>query len=239
MGAAAAKELGQLSPRELKEGATVVSRDVSCTGEEAIEAVKQNKLRIAEIESLTARVAELEAELTARDGEKKGDKKVVDAEKALAAIAAEGATAESLTTAGFDAVALRAAGVAAEKLRDAGFTAAQCKDAGYEAPELYELCGEFPLNEEGSPTFDPQYNKFSILHADGLPVLTASSYGAMKVASWSPDMYSAPPAWTRDEDGFDVRNKHKARRLEWASASAAVDDAEEEDEEEEEEEDDS
>ena len=58
--------------------------------------------------------------------------------------------------------------------------------------------------------------KLSILGFDGEEVVTPDAgYGVLKVAVWSPDMYSAPPAWTRDEDGWDIRNRKHARIIVW------------------------
>ena len=34
-------------------------------------------------------------------------------------------------------------------------------------------------------------------------------------------MYSAPPAWTRDEDGWDIRNRKHARPLKWRADAGA------------------
>ena len=144
------------------------------------------------------------------------------ADAALAALAA-GASATALAADGFDAAAFRALGVAADSLRDAGFSAEQCRDGGYGADALHALCAEFPRNAPGEAAHDPSYNELSILGADGEPVVTAScGYGVLKVASWSPDMYSAPPAWTRDEDGWDIRNRKHARPLKWRADPGAA-----------------
>ena len=143
------------------------------------------------------------------------------ADAALAALAA-GASATALAADGFDAAAFRALGVAAEGLRDAGFSAEQCRDGGYGADALHALCAEFPRNAPGEAAHDPSYNELSILGADGAPVVTArGGFGTLVVASWSPDMYSAPPAWTRDEDGWDIRNRKHARPLRWRADAGA------------------
>ena len=143
------------------------------------------------------------------------------ADAALAALAA-GASATALAADGFDAAAFRALGVAADSLRDAGFSAEQCRDGGYGADALHALCAEFPRNAPGEAAHDPSYNELSILGADGAPVVTArGGFGTLVVASWSPDMYSAPPAWTRDEDGWDIRNRKHARPLRWLADAGA------------------
>ena len=143
------------------------------------------------------------------------------ADAALAALAA-GASATALAADGFDAAAFRALGVAADSLRDAGFSAEQCRDGGYGADALHALCAEFPRNAPGEAAHDPSYNELSILGADGAPVVTArGGFGTLVVASWSPDMYSAPPAWTRDEDGWDIRNRKHARPLRWRADAGA------------------
>ena len=163
------------------------------------------------------------------------------ADAALAALAA-GASATALAADGFDAAAFRALGVAAEGLRDAGFSAEQCRDGGYGASSrwgsgmklrpsrplrygadaLHALCAEFPRNAPGEAAHDPSYYELSILGADGAPVVTArGGFGTLVVASWSPDMYSAPPAWTRDEDGWDIRNRKHARPLRWRADAGA------------------
>ena len=170
------------------------------------------------------------------------------ADAALGALAA-GASATALAADGFDAAAFRALGVAAEGLRDAGFSAEQCRDGGYGASSrwgsgmklwgsgmklrpscplrygaaaLHALCAEFPRNAPGEAAHDPSYNELSILGADGAPVVTArGGFGTLVVASWSPDMYSAPPAWTRDEDGWDIRNRKHARPLRWRADAGA------------------
>ena len=143
------------------------------------------------------------------------------ADAALAALAA-GASATALAADGFDAAAFRALGVAADSLRDAGFSAEQCRDGGYGADALHALCAEFPRNAPGEAAHDPSYNELSILGADGAPVVTArGGFGTLVVASWSPDMYSAPPAWTRDEDGWDIRNRKHARPLKWRADAGA------------------
>ena len=131
------------------------------------------------------------------------------------ALGALGLGMESFLARGFCAADLRAEKVEAKRLRDAGFTAVDCKQAGYGPGDLYDLCADFPLNEEGTAAYDDQYNRLSILGADGKEILTKTSFGTMRVASWSPDIYAAPPAWDRSEDGYDLRNKHKAKMLAW------------------------
>jgi hypothetical protein len=72
-----------------------------------------------------------------------------------------------------------------------------------------------PMNEKGNPHYHEKLHPMAILGEDGKECVTETSFGTMKVAGWSPDMYSASPAWTRDEDGFDIRRTHKARPLRW------------------------
>ena len=124
-------------------------------------------------------------------------------------------SADSAEKTGAGAAALRLGGHDAAALKAAGFTALQCKEGGFGASDLWPLCMEMPMNEKGNPHHHDKLHPMAILGEDGKECVTETSFGTMKVAAWSPDMYSAPPAWARDEDGFDVRNKHKARPLRW------------------------
>lgn len=194
------KPLEELDDAELRQGVEHLQslfEDEELTGRDVVAAIKESAKQKQAIASLKKQVTTLETAL----------------KKQSPAVAEETTTAAELKAAGTDASAAMAA----------GFSAEACRDGGYSAQELYPLCAEFPFNDESNPTYDAAYNKLSILHMDGRSIVTEDSFGTMKVASWSPDMYAAPPAWTRNEDGWDIRNRKKARLLVWSDPVAADD----------------
>lgn len=214
--AASTKLISELDEEDIQSGLLHVKSmgyGHQLTGKDIVSALTQDGLRKAEISALKERVKTLEEALS----EKQHDSatlQTVDTHAAREAIES-GLSASELASKGVTAAVLRAAGVEISMLKDAGFSAEDCQCAGYSPQQLYPLCANFPLNDETSPTFDPAYNKLSILHMNGKPIVTETAFGRLTVASWSPDMYAAPPAWTRSEDGWDIRNRKKARILEW------------------------
>lgn len=232
--ATSTKLLSELDEEDIKAGLVHI-KSIGCeqelTGNDVVSALKQDAVRKAEISALKERVKSLEQALSGKQHDS-ATQQTVDAHTAREAIES-GLSASELAAKGVTATVLKAAGVEVSALKDAGFSAEDCQGAEYSPQQLYPLCADFPLNDEASPTFDPAYNKLSILHMDGKPIVTETAFGKLAVASWSPDMYAAPPAWTRSEDGWDIRNRKKARILKWrepeniAQHQAAHDDSDE------------